>query len=360
MRMRRFVTRLGWLPWMALALGGCGGGGGGRTPSATTALPRLYPPVRTATPTALIADPTYAAATADVQRSALRIDERAPVDLASAVRERIYSPGPTELLRIVSELDGRTMGIDANAASHPCLAAAPTTETYTFPGGRTFAVKLQCLERFGDGSGWIAFGFDEAAAPPPDGGTAAASDGGADAGSTPVDAAPSELGAFYLVEGQDRGMGGAYRLDRASSQVEAWIAVADSGAPSNSQVLMHLLAGGGSLELAFGGSGVGFCSAHLKTDSAHVFIEGKTNAPPPPGTTASADAQSCDALRAGCFAVDALDVDLGAEDPACAPIDPSSFAITTDLEASGDPGANVTPSALPVYFSHAPTGLPAY
>jgi hypothetical protein len=324
-------------------------------------LPRLYPPVRTATPTALIADPAYAAPTPDVKRSALRIDELGSVDLASAVQERIYSPGPTELLRIVSDLDGRTMGVDANPASHPCLTSAPTTETFTFPSGQTFTVKLQCLQRFGDGSGWIAFGFDEAAALPADAGAADGSDGGvADAGATPVNDASSELGAFYLVEGQDRGMGGAYRLDRATSHVEGWIAVADSAAPGNSQVLMHLLAGGGSLELAFGGSAVGFCTAHLKTDSAHIFIEGKTNAPAPAGTTASADAQSCDASRAGCFAADALDADLGADDPACAALAPSSFAITTELEASADPGANVTPSSLSSYFNRVPTGLPAY
>ena len=133
--------------------------------------------------------------------------------------------------------------------------------------------------------------------------------------------------------------------------------MADSSAPSNSQVLMHLLVRGGGLELTFAGSGVGFCAAHLETDSTHVFVAGKTNAPPPPGTPMSPDTQYCDAPRDGCFDTAALDADLGEGDPACAGIARASFAIPIDLDASADPSANLRPADVYTYFNREPSGL---
>lgn len=90
--------------------------------------------------------------------------------------------------------------------------------------------------------------------------------------------------AFYLLEGQEGGMGGVYRVD--GDDVEGWIAVADRNAPMNSRVLMHLIThkAPATSELALAGAGVGFCSGHLKTSSDYLFIQGKTNGAPPPGT----------------------------------------------------------------------------
>src|SRR5262249_1383910 len=160
-------------------------------------------------------------------------------------------------------------------------------------------------------------------------------------------------GDFYLIEGQDGGNGGAYHLMRATGDLEAWMAVADSRAPSNSQVIMHLrtVEAAGTLELAFGGTGVGFCSAHLKTGADHLYVDGKTNGAPPPGTAMATAGQYCDADRAGCFATAALDTDLGAGDPGCAGIGRGTFAIGVDLDASTDPGANVTPSTIYTFFN---------
>jgi hypothetical protein len=99
-------------------LGGTGGAqvGGGGTPgaqggsnatgSSSLTLPRVYPPVRAATPTALIANPSYAAQR--FQRAEpggfgmARQAQSAGINLATAIQERFYSTGPTDLLRIVS------------------------------------------------------------------------------------------------------------------------------------------------------------------------------------------------------------------------------------------------------------------
>src|SRR5437762_2052661 len=70
--------------------GGAAGGAGGKTGSGAVALPRLYPPVRAATPDALVADPRYAPsaeAPLVARRAALVADGSgllaAPVSLAS-------------------------------------------------------------------------------------------------------------------------------------------------------------------------------------------------------------------------------------------------------------------------------------
>jgi hypothetical protein len=326
---------------LSLALFGCGGGSGS---GSHIDLPQVYPPVRASTPAALIADPQYQAS-ASVQ-SALRVaglpqalGEAA--NLAMAVQDRLYTAGPTEILRIVHELDDRTAGLDTDPSSHACLTAAPLSKSYALPGGQTFEVKLQCMQSYG--GGFIAFGFDHAQA--------------ADAGATAIHGSQD----FYLVQGQDGGMGGAYHL-QANGNLEGWISVADSRAPSNSQVIMHLLTDqtAGTLELTLGGAAVGFCAAHLKTGGDFLFIRGKTNGAPPPGTPITTAGQYCDAVRSGCFAVAALTMDLGPDAASCSAIGPSSFGIAAELDASSDPGANVVAANVYTYFNSTPSGVPAF
>jgi hypothetical protein len=228
--------------------------------------------------------------------------------------------------------------LDTDTAKHTCLTTTPAIQTYSLPSGQTFSVKLQCLDRFGDS--WIALGFDNALA--------------ADGGSA------SDGGDFYFVEGQTGGMGGAYHVNSASGDVEAWISVADSTAPNNSQVIMHLLtASAHTVELSLAGSGVGFCSAHLKADADHLFIRAKTNGAPPPGTPMTGP-QYCDASRDGCFAVGALGTDLGGDASDCAEVAATTFGIASELDASGDPEANVTPASIYMYFAQVPAGVPAF
>lgn len=359
----------------------------GSKSGASIALPRLYPPIREMTPTALVTDPTYAATGVAVMAKKSGLESAGggsatsgpdgsgaggmsgstqpggagamagAIDLAVAVQERLYTPGPTEILRIVSELDGRTAGLDTDPGSHPCLTSAPVPLTYALPGGQAFTVQLQCLQSFRDGSGWVAFGFDTALQTP------AADTGGAGGASTVhVGDVTADAGAFYLVEGQPNGMGGAYRLDRTTSSVEGWISVGDKTVQSGSQVIMHLVTDhpNGLLELTFAGSGVGFCAAHLKTNPSNLFIEGKTNGAPAPGTPLPPNGQYCDADRSGCFALADLATDLGADDAACAPLSASTFTISPPLDASSDASANVTPSTVWTYFGNIPTGVPAF
>ena len=115
-----------------------------------------------------------------------------------------------------------------------------------------------------------------------------------------------------------------------------------------------------TLELALAGSGVGFCSAHLKTNPESLFVSGKTNAPPPPDTEQMVGTQYCDAERAGCFQASDLATDLGADAATCGAINSASFALTVTLDAdtTADAGAaNVTPGSIYTYFSEQPAGI---
>lgn len=385
----------GGAPGAAGTSGSMGSAGStGASERAEIVLPEVYPPVRAATPSALITDPAYASlrlgpvASASSRFGTARQALSDAINLATAVQDRFYSTGPTDLLRIVKEVDDRVAGLNVNTPGHTCLDAAPTGVDYTLPGGQTFHVELQCLQQFGTpggGGGWVAFGLAPATAEtsdadagphhpaptPPDAGLADA--GGLDAGTPPsggaldagpaFDAGPSgPVGTddVYLVEGQPGGNGGAYRI-RPNGDVEGWLAVAERDIPANSQVIMHLRThkATGTLELALAGAGVGFCSAHLKTNPHFLFVSGKTNAPPPPGTTQEVGTQYCDSTRAGCFEATALGTDLGADSPSCDGIASSTFDIGVELDASSDEGANVVTGNIYTYFSSTPT-VPAF
>jgi hypothetical protein len=347
--------------------GGSAGSAGNAAGSTTLALPQVYPAVRAATPTALIAAGSALWLGPQGELGTARQALEGGVNLATAVQDRFYSGGPTDLLRIVKDLDDRVQGLQLDLAQHPCLSASPVNKTYELPSGQSFELKLQCLQSFGTGSsgGWVGFG--SVAHEPADAGASDSVEGASDAAVDAGAAGDGDAGVpfpgrdFYLVEGQTGGNGGAYHID-ANGNVEAWIAVAERDIPANSQVLMHLKTAhvAKTLELALAGAGVGFCAAHLKTNPESLFVTGKTNAPPPPGTEQMVGTQYCDANRAGCFQASALGTDLGADSPTCSAIGTSSFALTVALDAdtAADAGtANVTPGSIYTYFSEKPTGV---
>lgn len=349
--------------------------GGSNAGSSTLTLPRVYPPVRAATPTALIANPSFSALpfrrSDDGPELGTARQAQTGINLATAIQQRFYSTGPTDLLRVVKDVDERVQGLDLTVSAHACLSTPPVEHTYSLPGGQTFQVKLQCMQHFGTpgsaGSGWVGFGRERP-------GTA---DAGADAAvavdaSVPADAASGDLDAgraaadgseFYLVVGQDGGNGGAYHIDR-NGNIEGWIAVAERDIPANSQVIMHLLTNdaAGTLELVLAGSGVGFCAAHLKTDPSYLFVSGKTNAPPPPGTMQAVGTQYCDEPRSGCYRADNLAADLGSDSASCAAIGPSSFdvAVELDSDTTADAGVNVITTEIYSYFNQMPAGVPDF
>jgi hypothetical protein len=294
-------------------------------------VPELYPALREATPTALIADAELAG-TGDTSGDGST--------MATSIQERFYAEGPTAILRIVQGLDARVGALDTDLHRHECLTMEPVAVSYGLPGEQTFDVKLQCVTE-PLGTSWLAFGFAQPLEPAPEGEASAA-----------VGLEPND---FYLVDGRIAGMGGVYHLDR-DGNVEAWIAVADQAAPEDGQVLMHLITNknAGTLELALAGSGVGFCGAHLKANADHVFVTGK------PDSAAGAGEPRCEALSSGCFALAALDVDLGADSSSCAAIAPSAFAMSVGLDASDDDAANVDPARIYDYFNDRPLGVPSF
>jgi hypothetical protein len=296
-------------------------------------VPELYPALREATPSALIADAELAG-TGDTSGESST--------MATSIRERFYAEGPTAILRIVQGLDERMGALDTDLHRHDCLTMEPVAVSYALPGEQTLDVKLQCVTE-PVGTSWLAFGFAQPLQP--------ASEDEDEAS----DADVLEPNDFYLVDGRIAGRGGVYHLDR-DGNVDAWIAVADQATPEDGQVLMHLLTSrsAGTLELALAGSGVGFCGAHLKADADHVFVTGK------PDAASDASEQSCQALSAGCYALGELDVDLGADSSSCTEIAAPAFAMSVGLDASDDDAANVDPALIYDYFNDRPLGVPSF
>lgn len=294
-------------------------------------VPELYPALREATPTALIADAELAG-TGDTSGDGNT--------MATSIQERFYAEGPTAILRIVQGLDGRVGALDMDLNQHDCLTTEPVAVSYALPGEQTFDVKLQCATE-PLGTSWLAFGFAQPLEPAPEG---EASAGGV-----------LEPNDFYLVDGRIGGMGGVYHLDR-DGNVEAWLAVADQDTPEEGQVLMHLITSkdAGTLELALAGTGVGFCGAHLKADADHVFVTGK------PDAASGATGQSCGAPSSGCYALAALDIDLGADSASCAGIAAPAFDMSVGLDASNDDDSNVDPARIYDYFNDRPLGVPSF
>jgi hypothetical protein len=312
----------------------CGCSAQGDPPEAGPLLvdvPELYPSLREATPTALIADAELAG-TGDTSGDG--------ATMATSIQERFYAEGPTAILRIVRALDERTAALDTDLQRHDCLTTEPVAVSYALPGEQTFDVMLQCVTE-PLGTSWLAFGFAQPLEPAP--------------GDEASEADVLEPNDFYLVDGRIAGKGGVYHLDR-DGNVEAWIAVADQGTPEEGQVLMHLITSKarGTLELALAGTGVGFCGAHLKADADHVFVTGK------PDAASVASEQSCQAPSSGCYALAALDVDLGADSSSCAGIAPSAFDMSAGLDASDEDDSNVDPARIYDYFNDRPQGVPSF
>jgi hypothetical protein len=263
--------------------------------------------------------------------------EAAPgaIGLSTAIQQRFYSGGPTDLLRIIKNVDQRLAELELDPAKHECLSESPVQSRFVLPGSETFDVQLQCLQHLGDGDGhWLAFGFESAEA--------------------------EASGNFYFVEGSASGMGGAYRVDGVSGDIEGWIAVADKDALSNSQVIMHLLLhkATGSVELALAGSGVGFCSAHLKTTVERLFVSGSIGEPTSEGGAAAPNSAGCQASRSGCFNATALGTEHAADSDTCASVNEATFELATELDAA--PAGNVLANTIFTYFDTMPEGVTAF
>jgi hypothetical protein len=109
-------------------------------------LPLISPPVRAATPSGLQGSSARAFAPLD-----------APVLRASDLRERFFSgSGPTDVMRILGEIDLRLAEVNS-ADRHPaCLDLPPVPYTIT-PAGHNVELVAQCYRRFSPSMSDVAF-----------------------------------------------------------------------------------------------------------------------------------------------------------------------------------------------------------
>jgi hypothetical protein len=138
MSLFRCLLSLGLLP---LGFTGCVGG-------SAADLPMIVPPVRAATPAGLAAASPASPANAEAPLS------------ATEFRDRFFNPagGPTDVFRILADIDGRITEVNDAALDQPrgCLDATPTTyDLVAF--GQHVPFAAQCYRTFAGASGPPAF-----------------------------------------------------------------------------------------------------------------------------------------------------------------------------------------------------------
>lgn len=216
-------------------------------------LPLITPPVRAATPAGLDATARARIAPDDATLS------------ADDIRDRFFSPGPTEVFQILQSVDDRIAEVNAADGAHTCLTADPVAYTlHVF--GEDVAFEAQCYRTFGDSSGPPAF-----------------MQFGSDAGTTflYVTGGATRLAARMTGDTVDVWYGVGYTNDMCGdgsfdgcsygvTQIEA-------------QPATH------AFEMAVAGLGVGYCGVQLRSDGSVIFGEGSTDM----GTTCDAVASLC-------------------------------------------------------------------
>jgi hypothetical protein len=208
--------------------------------------------------------------------------------LAESVRDRFFSGGPTDVLRVLGDVDARLAEIETRAStdSHSCLdSSALPVEFPLF--GEAVTLDLQCADAM-TGGGILLFGKS---------------------GST---------WSFYVNVGAGPLAARATDLGGGKYSVEVWGGVGRGNAPnwdSGSYAGFHLRSNSqvGSFEMTAGGVGVGFCGVTVKGDGTSVYAYG------------SADGMggACVAIASSCASASDL-----AAPGSCAAIDESTFELT--------------------------------
>lgn len=167
------------------------------------------------------------------------------------VQTRFFASGPTEIRGILSAIDSRmtSLALMELESHRPCLDETPLLFGLTAPFDLSLDHHLSCLDEVSS-TQWIGFGQKD--------------------------------GTWYLREGQTKGMLTIAKID-AESNVEAWIAVANRAAVTNSsQMLMHLksTAATKTLELAVTGSNIGLgCGVQFQANETHIYMSGRFDDP---------------------------------------------------------------------------------
>ncbi len=174
------------------------------------------------------------------------------------IKERLFSPGPTEIYKILNNIDNRLQELSNRSKefSRKCLGQGLRQYSITDPLNLNFDYYLNCRDELstppGENIGRAALGF------------------GADSN------------YFYLIDAQERGMMTLAKVD-TSENVEAWIVCADKfNIDNNSQALLHLTSDSstGELEFTVTGRGIGMgCGIQFKSNSQFIYAKGKFSGP---------------------------------------------------------------------------------
>ncbi len=181
--------------------------------------------------------------------------------LLCIVKQRLFCPGPTEVLNMLNGVDGDLSGISQRSTGKvSCMdnALVDSTSDLALPGGTTFTHSLQCK----DSSINMAWGNDTAS------------------------------NTWYVRRAQ--GAGASVFSITNETQVEGylWLPSSDKSFSMTTE-LLHLKADKTTqtVEITGGGVGMGFCSFHFISNPSYIYIVGNPNGA---GFTCDYDGSSSD------------------------------------------------------------------
>jgi hypothetical protein len=263
---------------------------------ATTGAPQAYPPTALVTPSVLLSSAgtgsanlfariSHVVMTPVADTYALRANPTEPGDANSKsalmviVKDRLFSPGPTNMLELVKKVDGRMGEYDRRVSEMEnvpsCLSSSPADVSSTFSvpaasGETTFPLFGQCQETMNPGL-TLMFGKKD--------------------------------NDWYLVDGATKDLDGSDNCVMTMSKisgssdadrvVDGYMAVVYQGKTNNftgSTTLMHFKANvaSGTLELTAAGVGIGAEQIHAKSSREYVYIRAQSGQGSNPGTLSHA------------------------------------------------------------------------
>jgi len=153
------------------------------------------------------------------------------------LKQRLFCPGPTEVLSLLDRLDDVMIGIEAGSSgTEACLSAVPADHTsdLTFPGNKTFTHYLQCKDSTGQP---IGFGVQD--------------------GGWYIRTAGNVGGWLFSVDANDDIVRGYQWGNNTGNVVGGMLRIAASRTA-------------GSVE--FVGEAAGFCALHYASNQANIWI----------------------------------------------------------------------------------------
>ncbi len=214
-------------------------------------LPLIGPPVRAATPPAL----------GGTASSSAPLTLRQPLD-SNDVKTRFFTSGPTNVFRILDDIDSRLTDVNAQLAGTTggCSSQDPVAFNLNVLG-ENVPFFAQCFVRIG--SDFLQFAQKDE-----------------------VTYLFSTVGAGPLAARIEPVQGAANQYT-----VRAWIGIADGATSGGSYGLITLQAHSGTrtLEMAVAGLGFGYCGAQLKSSATQIYFTGS----PDMGSSCEPNTNAC-------------------------------------------------------------------